>query len=394
MPAKTSTTFRPAFLLDYHGDSHTPYDREFTFVGRSLGYADQVAVVDDLARWDKMNDPQKFIDESFWGGFPECNDLLWTIRRIGKYAALEEAQLLYYVQPPERTGNSKFQPQLTEDAVSELTPLVAERLGWVDWIENTPLARSQAAQELDFWFNQLAQVLEYTELFHQNIDLYLPDWFAGPQLLDWLYKNSFPPSWIQAEKLRDQQSVTQLLNLPAPSMNIVNHLSANELLRVREADQMIKWRDVFKESLSQLSRETDLASRLEINNELQVQAKELTEVQRLTSILQEGLSGSVQAGFAVAPTAVVTHKDPLSAAVEASAPLAVSIVSSFIRWLFSEDSKNSNNEVRDKDAEACSLKMFLNEPIASPNKRRVAPTSWMRTLDGKPIAFDPFEGMF
>lgn len=33
LPAKTPTTFRPAFLLDYHGRSETPYDREFTFVG-------------------------------------------------------------------------------------------------------------------------------------------------------------------------------------------------------------------------------------------------------------------------------------------------------------------------------------------------------------------------
>lgn len=100
VPAKTPSTFRPAFLLDYYGESDTPYDREFAFVARSLSYADQVAVVDEVARWAAQKDPEEHLNEMYFGGFPECGNLPWALRRIARYAELERAQLLYYVEPP------------------------------------------------------------------------------------------------------------------------------------------------------------------------------------------------------------------------------------------------------------------------------------------------------
>lgn len=391
LPAKTPTTFRPGFLLDYYGRSETPYDREFTFVGRALSYADQVVVVDELAGWASQPDPEAHLADFDFGGFPECGNLVWALRRIGKYAALEDAQLLYYIDAPDQPDEEAIRAEIAVPAASELAPLVAERLGWVLGLGDSPFEQHTVAFELGLWFTQLYTIFDHTDRYEQNIDLYLPEWFAGPELLNWLYRHETPPEWMTSGTLHNQQAVVQLLDLPAPSADLLQQLSSDQLLAVREADHMSEWRTALRDGLGHLRSEPDLATRLEVHENLQRHADRLRNTARLTPVLREGLSDAVQAGLAVAPVAAVTHQAPLIAAIEATSPISAALIRSFFGWLLGGVPEDGTGDVRDLIAESASLRTFLNEPAtAQLGAPRRPPTSWIRTMDGRPVALDLF----
>ncbi|PRB10858.1 hypothetical protein [Microbacterium sp. MYb62] len=391
VPSKTPSTFRPAFLLDYYGESDTPYDREFAFVARSLSYADQVAVVDEIAGWAAQPDPEAYLAEMYFGGFPECGHLPWALRRIGRYAELERAQLLYYVEPPTFRDENAIREGVATDAAPDLSFLVEERRGWIPTVKDTPRGRGMVVDELAFWFQQLHAVLDHSDHYHQSIDLYLPDWFAGPQLLEWLYRSSTPPEWVTAQGLKDQQAVSQLLDLPAPSAEIVQQLSVAEILAVRDADHMSQWRNHFRTEIGHLAASSDLATRMEVQANIADHVQQLQKTERLTSALRGGLRDSIQAGIAVAPVAAFTHQNLLATTLEAASPAVVGVASSMLRWLMGRSPEDGNGEVRNRVAETVALRTYLNEPLP-PGGRRRTPNSSMRTMDGRAVAFDPFGG--
>lgn len=392
VPAKTPSTFRPAFLLDYYGASDTPYDREFAFVARSLSYADQVAVVDEVAGWAAQTDPEAHLAEMYFGGFPECGNLPWALRRIGRYAELERAQLLYYVEPPAFRDEDVLRESLATKAAPDLSSLVAERRGWIPTVADSPLGRGMVVDELAYWFQQLHAVLDHADSYHQSIDLYLPDWFAGPELLEWLYRSASPPEWVTPTGLRDQQAVSQLLDLPAPSADIVQRLSVTEILAVRRTDHMSRWRSRFRDEIELLAASTDLATRMEVQASIADHARQLQKTERLSSALTDGLRDSIQAGIAVAPVAAFTHQNVLATALEAASPAVVGVASSMFRWLMGRSPEDGSGDVRDRSTEAFALRTFLNEPLPRTGAGRRAPNSSMRTMDGRAVAFDPFGG--
>jgi hypothetical protein len=391
LPAKTTTTFRPAFLTDYHGRSWTPYDREFAFVARALNYADQVVVVDEVGTWAASPDPEEHLDSVMLGGFLECDNVTWSLRRIARYAALEHQHLLYYVDAPRREADRSDARGAAELAAAELQPLVEERMGWASSVVGPGNRLGLVADELELWFDQLHTVLAHVERSHQHVDLYLPEWFAGPALLDWTYRAAIPPDWMSSDALKDQRAVSQLLNLPSPTSRLIDRLSSDELLAVREADHMAQWRHSARDGLGRLAQEADLITRVEIYEDLQRHAEQLRRSERQRPTFGEGFTEAIQAGVAVAPIAALAGQNPLVSVLESAAPAVANLARSLVAWMFAAD-LTTENEVRDHEAEANSMRIFLSVPTSSgdPNAQR-PPTSWMRTLDGRPMAFDLFD---
>jgi hypothetical protein len=392
LPAKSPRTFRPAFMLDFYGQSQTPYDREFNFIARCMSYADQVAVVDEVGTWSAQDDPEAYLDEVMFGGFPECDNQTWALRRIIKYSALERAQLLYYIDAPQRPDEETIRATTATRAFDDLSSLVAERHGYVQSATEKSYGRELIVHDLGLWFQHMQAILDHTEKLHQNIDLYLPEWFAGPELLDWLYQQQLPPEWLDNSTLQNQKGIVDLLSLPAPSTELVQRLGANDLIDVRRADHMYEWREAFRSQAAHMTLEADLTTRVDAYRSLQDSAEQLAKAEKRFPALRFGLKGSIQAGLAVLPVAAVTHAEPATAAVEALAPTAANITYSFLRWAGSRRRGDLELDVRSSGDESVAVRAFINEPRPVDGNRGRPPNSMMRTLDGRPIAFDLFDG--
>jgi hypothetical protein len=156
VPLKAPREFRPAFLSDYVGNQETPYDREFTFVGRALCYADSIAVVDELASWAHAyeQDPRRLrMDWSL--GFLDCNNGIWPARRIARYRQLEEDGLIFYVDPPKYRTRSEIATMLDWKSVAPLSELVVKRMGYIPSVADRP---EVILRDLTVWFREFVTI--------------------------------------------------------------------------------------------------------------------------------------------------------------------------------------------------------------------------------------------
>lgn len=384
-PAKQMGEFRPAFLTDYHGRSVTPYDREFSFVARALCYADSVAVIDPIHAWDLAEDPEEIFLNLQLEGYPHCNDLLWTFRRLGRYAQLERAGLLHYVHPPARpVGNL----EIDDHTASSLADVVAKHQGWATASKTAMLPRIK--QELSLWMTEFQVIMDYVSENSDVVDPYLPQWFAGPDLLEWTFTQAPRPEWLQHPQARDHGSLTRLFSLPAPAGSVAEALSAGEILDIRRADLLEKWRETFSQELRVLHQEPSLEQVDRFTAATQSSANRLCRSIDHTPKLSAALKDVAHTGMTVTPAAMLTGQGPLSATATALAPLLPPLAGATWRWLRGPSGSSTHDafEPADKDQ---ALKLFMSTPHdAAGGNNQQPPTSWMRTLDGRPIAFDPW----
>lgn len=394
LPRKSADMFRPAFLTDYVGRSTTPYDREFAFVARSLCYADEVAVIDEVAFWAAQDDPDSYLhDRQLWG-FPDADDLTWSLRRIARYGELETAGLLRYVEGPRYPDPNTVRGDLDDATVRSLAPLVVERHGWVGDVRS-PFRLSQVSEELTLWFGELGAVLGRVAACPEHLDVYLPQWFAGPDLLNWVYRKSEPPTWLNAAELRGMEALTHLFTLPAPSAAAVRRLTMTDVREIRNADQLSHWRELLGKELRSIAGDHSLAATVEFREHLESHARVLRQGTQQSRHFSESLSDVIQTGIAVAPAALLTRQDPIGATAVAVAPLVRGLVRSLFGWLIRKSPTSADAYVVDHDAQDSALRLFLNElPAGDPDFSQRPPTSWMRTLDGRPRAFDIFDEFF
>src|SRR5664280_396406 len=273
VPLKAPHEFRPAFLSDYAGNQETPYDREFVFVNRALCYADSVAIVDELSSWAYRyeRDPEP-VRVDWVLGFPDCNNGTWAARRISRYRQLEEDGLIFYVDPPVHRTRNEIAAMLNWELVSPLGKLVARRMGYTPSVAKD----SQVIlSELVVWFREFFALLEHVGKFRDNLDLYLPSWFAGPELLDWWYKtgNAILPD--QVEALTRHKYLTQLLMLPAFTADACLDLTHSELVAIRDDAAFGLWRSDLEDALRVLTDTSDVFSSAEYKNLLGDRAETL-----------------------------------------------------------------------------------------------------------------------
>lgn len=391
IPIKGPDTLRPAFLVDYSGREVTPYDREFAFIAKSLSYSDQVAVVDEIGSWARADDPGKVLHEKALGGFPDCTNIMWALRRIALYGPLEEAGLLFYVDKPDRASQEDVQSLLNEDSTDELFSLVADRMGYEKRRLNSFHSRGVIASDLAMWLTQFLTVMSHVDKLNHHVDLYLPEWFAGPQLLDWTYRNTMPPGWLSSETLRTTQVVNQLITLPAPSAEALQSLSVKELLDIRSSDQLSSWRENFEDELRLLDADPSLLANIEFRESLTERASQLCN-KRSHPNFARVMTEAIQTGLVVAPVAGLVGQDIAGAVAVGTAPILARLGSLFGSWVFGERYGSDGYLVRDRAAETQALRLFLNEPVAGshPTSQR-PPTSFLTTSDGAPLALDIFE---
>lgn len=327
-------------------------------------------------------------------GFPDADDLTWSLRRIARYGDLEAAGLLRYVAGPIYPSQDRVRDSLDNATVRSLAPLVAKRHGWVGDFDS-PFRLGQVREELTLWFSELGAVLDRVAASPEHLDVYLPQWFAGPDLLDWAYRESEPPKWLGVPEIRGVETLTQLFTLPAPSAAVVHRLAMTNVLEIRSSDQLSQWRELFSRELRSVAGDHSLAATIEFREHLESHAHTLRRGVRQSRHFSESLSDVIQTGIAVAPAAMLTSQDPISTSAVALAPMIKGLVSSLFDWLIGKSPSPPDVYVVDHAAQDSALRLFLNElPAGDPEFSQRPPTSWMRTLDGRPRAFDLFDETF
>lgn len=384
LPAKSKTALRPAFLSDYQGRSDTPYDREFTFVGKSLCYSDEVAVPDEINDLIESNDIERAIAVRALG-FPECSDLRWVFRRIARYAELERSGLLHFVPRPPRQDAADIPGNLLDEAVRDLGPMVVERHGWDTSVVDS-MGGGVLREELASWLAEFNAIFEYAALHTSLFDIYLPEWFAGPELLNWVFRSGTQTGHLSDEALQQQRALTQLVSLPSPSVHSLRRSALQDLPRIRESRQLSSWREQLRDALRDLDADPTLLGTRQFEEHLKSSAASLkSEVDR--SHLSNSLSGTIETGIATAPTAYLFGQDVLGAAATAVAPLLMRLVST---WL-SGTRTIPEEKVEDSKRSGAAFRAFLSEPWSPSSSNQAPPTTWIRTIDGRPVAFDLFD---
>lgn len=246
VPTKLPHEFRPGFLVDYVGREDTPYTREFDFVQRSLLYAHSVAVVDELEGWVALDPNER--DLHWQLGFRDANNLAWAAIRVAYYAEFERAGLLHYVDGPHYASKPSFERLTSSADLTELYPLVKERNGYVVPLPENDIQRDLYDSNLNMWFRQLDAVIGHGAVRSGVVDVHLPEWFAGPQLLDWTLRHSAAAG--SKEHLADESYLQQLLHLPAP---LDAHRDPEQLVLFRQHDLFEQWRNDLETGLDYLS---------------------------------------------------------------------------------------------------------------------------------------------
>jgi len=385
VPAKDRDHFRPAFLSDYSGRSSTPYDREFVFVERALCYADSVAVEDDLARWESLAATDEGTLAFEWSsGFADCDNSTWTLRRIAKYGWLEEAGLLYYVDPPTRKDVADIRSGVEEDAIEELAELVMERKQYTREISVHP---SVLAGDLTMWLREFYALLEHCNNLENNIDLYLPSWFAGPELLNWWLMRSLAWTEQTTALVMDHSSLTDLIVLPAvPDMSI-HDLDRSTVLRMRDGLGLNRWREDFREALAELHNGEDVTARASFRRKLHEAKGRLERDVASDKRLGPRLSGTVTAGLASGSVAAVTGQDVLATTLIGAAPAGVAVMQELYRWLTAVSHSNVTEPV---------YRLFMDgnqRHSSGAVDMRSAPSIMGLDSRGRPFHHDLFEGL-
>ncbi len=384
IPGKAPHHFRPAYLSDFTGNSETPYDREFRFVTRSLCYADSVAVEDELLGWAQAYeaDPDRLRLE--WAlGFSDCNNALWTARRIARYQELEQHGLLYYVAPPRYRSTEEILGSLDWESVAPLADLVATRNGYTPEVAEKP---NVILPHLAVWFRELHGLLEHVSLLKDNIDLYLPSWFAGPELLNWWYQTGGALEPELQSMLHHHQSLVQLLSLPTFSEQASLTLPFSEIVTIRQDDAFQLWRSDLADALKALGDNPDIFSSAEYRKMLEDRVTSLSERLRAQHALRPKLGQTIVTGISTATAASLLAQNVFVNAAINTAPVVALLFPSLARWLLSEPQRE------DTIAAAQShYRLFMDGNTRGPSGMLVydrPPSHFMVDGRGRPLYWD------
>ncbi|MCF2587745.1 hypothetical protein [Brevibacterium sp. UCMA 11752] len=401
IPEKYSYEFRPAFLADYIAQHFEPYQNEKQFISRSLSYADQVVVPDELSKISTSSDPDKSLSESRLSSSFGVNSFVWALRRIIDYSELEQKQLLYYhaVDAP-LEPRSNFS-RIAHEAYDELYPIVEKRYGYVHNAAGE-YSRHNIEQDLSMWFQMLNRILTQTASNPTTMDLYLPDWIAGPDLVEWIAKSRSSwlpntlklPEALDSETIREQGALRNMVSLPTYAKELIDTMQPSDLLKIRERDKMTEWRNTVRGDLTLLSTDLDIADRLDLINRIRNRTSEIRNdnKSKFQGIGSE-LKGVIFAGITSAPLSAMLGLDLASTVATATAPPLALYLHQISNKVLGRNQATDPPSARDREAEAASLNMFLSDPFDPPaNGNRKSPTSFLTTTDGLPFDFDPLGG--
>lgn len=389
LPGKSGTALRPAYISDYVGEQTTPYDREFNFVAQALCYSEGVAVVDELEAYP---DPDRVragnTDLSL--GFRDCDNASWILRRIVRYAQLEEASVLYYAPTPQVRNREAANDFLTDEACRTLAPQVASRLGWkqLPALGDETYSLSLVRHQLTMCFTELFRCLDYASALDGAVDLYLSDWFAGPELLGWLEGQRGDITSYSADQRLQTSTLNRLTSLPAPASDTLINAGAKELLALRASDQMESWRhdlDVLLRDFTKLNH-TDEDVRL-LDRELHSRLEKHQQAVTGSTSLRGSMIQAVNLGIATASMALLMGQPPASTALLAAGSGAIASLLDYTKdWMTGSapDALEANHKARNS-----AVRLFLSDPKPA-TAADPLPRDWLVDAEGRPVSFGNF----
>lgn len=383
MESKSAARLRPAFLADYAGRSRSPYDREFNFVARSALYSDAVVVRDELYELVDGAHATERRDDLTLGHTSGVSDALWALRRIIRYAPLETSGILRYAPMPDSYHAGQPPADVPAEMVRDLRNVVIDRCDF-----HSEVPDSAIKEQLNVWARQFHTVVDYCATYRDYVDLYLPQWFCGPELMEWFCRED-APAWLGLEQLRQQRVLTQLVDMPAPIGSIFDTGAAAHLPAIREDDQMAGWREEVTAMLETLPDDPGLLEREELRREFAARANARKRSIRERNSLREFATDVIGQGLSVGPAALATGQEPLGAVATSVASLLPDLVRPLAAWL-TRPNPSAEEIVLDPTAQATGLRAYFAELPATENDgQQSPPTSWMVSR-GRLMAFDLF----
>jgi hypothetical protein len=387
VPLKEADEFRPAFLNDYVGNQGTPYDREFAFVGRALCYADSIAVVDELASWERAYEHDAQAVRTNWSlGFPECNDGTWAARRIARYRQLEEDGLIFYVNPPQYRTRGEIAAMLNWSDVAPLRELVVERMGYRSSVVDHPAI---ILGDLTVWFRELIALLEHVAKLSNNVDLYLPSWFAGPELLNWWYEAGGALLPKDKTPLRHHRHLTRLLMLPALTADAVRDLDHSDLLAIRQDDAFQLWRTDLQDALQALTDSPDIFSSADYEALLRDRAQTLARRLDNSRAIRPKIGTPLVTGITTAAVAALMNEEVGKEIALATAPLVALLLVPAARWLLSGPRAQGSAAAADAH-----YRLFIDGNVRTLSSEIIydrPPSSNLVDFSGRPVYFAPWD---
>ncbi|MEI3849065.1 MULTISPECIES: hypothetical protein [unclassified Microbacterium] len=269
---------RPAYLSTVGFPEGDP---EQDFIWRTLIYADSCAVPDDLALWREVARDGRSSDLGFMQG-TRTRDLA---RKILRNAELERAGLVHYVQPLSslRKVDSEARDDLdviadgdhgsyTWQQVRAIAPLAAEWAG---------IAPRFADQEravmpyLSLWLDELRDLFAYVAMLDGAVDIALPDWMPGPELLDWMLGST---RWGRGVDLADASEaavLSTLLRLPNLAGAELRGLTSRDLIGMRQEPGFSTYRADLRRVLVSLPLAPNRREAFDAVQEMQARRDEL-----------------------------------------------------------------------------------------------------------------------
>lgn len=192
---------------------------------------------------------------------------------------------------------------------------------------------SALVPDLAYWFREYGALVEYCSLHKDYVDLYLPSWFAGPEILEWHIKQTAIWAAGTTEMVISHDALTKLIVLPAVPEVRATLLGKTTLLKMREGAELSRWRTDFQEALTELEGEDNGLSRARFRNRIDDARKRLVRDVSNDRKLSDEFTGTVSAGVASGITAAALGQGVLATALIGAAPAGVSLAKALIKWL-------------------------------------------------------------
>lgn len=363
VPAKEEGEFRPAFLSTL---AMTGNDIESNFVAKALLCSHSVAVPDDLLTWERL------VESGPKGDFYVAESAVSVARKIARYADLERSGLLHYVSPL-----PLGMPQATDldwADVRSASNLVVDRVGIHQDFADSESALMPYLQQ---WLGELRAVVSHVNSMDGWIDLYLPDWFSGPELLEWVLEHQLDSPPVAPADILNHRSLTKLLRLP--TLDARANIEVALLLDIRDEAGFAEWRDSLRSLLRSVPPRPTLGDSLELVEEVEQQASVLESRVRSRSESRPALNGSLVAGVTLAGTELLTEMStPEAIATAATAGLSTVVVE-VVNWFRGSRQKGTSTPYR----------LFVDANSRGADGRITTPTASIfmySSATGRPVA--------
>lgn len=254
-PPKKAGEFVPGWRLDV-SDLTNPYGNDPYFVSRAILYCHRIALRDPLYHYvNPVGGPQHL-----------PSTMKEDLHKVLMYGALEEAGLLFYVNPvaagaprtPEGTGLAR------EQLESYFRDYMAPRGQYItveDWsadVGDPGIARNAAAVELMYGLAGVRDLLDWQRYYADYLDLYVPEISIYRDTMEWLVRQDGYGVLGSVTKNPNNAALSALWSLPTPNPEAYGRLTVGDLLTIRDDSVFANWRSSLDKTVQAYAVEANV----------------------------------------------------------------------------------------------------------------------------------------